>query len=349
MDLLKYLAERLDPYLQGQWPLLVVGFSGGRDSVALTYALRLLQQERDFALLAAHFDHGLRGAESDGDREFCRKFCESRGIEFVWGRAEGLAEAADRENRARRQRYGWLEDICGAEEAKGYGPVWLVTAHHREDQAETVLLHLLRGGGGAGLAAMRERRGRLLRPLLGVSRRDIEEFLAAQGLDWREDSSNAEGIYTRNRLRHDIMPRLREINPQAARALAQTAEIAAAEEDFWGVLVAERMERAKPFGGGLYFLLAEWEKEPLALRRRLVRELWRRVAKIEPGAAISLSFELTERVVKLAESPCFRQLHLSGGIVAENKWGWLLVRPMNGLEEIYRQKRAARSRAAQKK
>ena len=104
------LKANLQEYLTPPWPLLVVGFSGGRDSVALLHALwRLAEDSGDFALLAAHFNHGLRGAEADAEQEFCRDFCSRLGIEFCWGQAQGLNRGGDVENRARRQRYAWLE------------------------------------------------------------------------------------------------------------------------------------------------------------------------------------------------------------------------------------------------
>lgn len=332
MDIVKHLAGRLEKYLLGRRPCLVAGFSGGRDSVALLYGLWLWQRQlaaaekRGFCLAAAHFDHGLRGAESDGDREFCREFCASLAIEFCCRRGEGLLDTPDQENRARKLRYGWLEEVCQEREAAGFGPVWLLTAHHREDQAETVLLHLLRGSGGAGLAAMRERRGRLLRPFLGVGREDIEAFLRLHNLHWREDSSNAGDDYTRNRLRHRVMPRLKELNPNAAAALANAAEIAAAEEDFLAAAARERLEAAVAAGratltdGAAAYMLTEFEREHLAIKRRIIRELWRRTLGLSAAEPGGLSFEQTKRVLHL---PLHRELHLAGGVVVRKNHGWL--------------------------
>lgn len=340
------LKANLQEYLTPPWPLLVVGFSGGRDSVALLHALwQLGQMEQpetapNFALLAAHFNHGLRGAEADADQEFCRDFCSRLGIEFCWGQAQGLNRGGDVENRARRQRYAWLEQTCQQEEAKGFGSVWLLCAHHLEDQAETVLLHLLRGSGSAGLAAMRKRRGRLLRPLLDVQRADIEAYLTANGLSWRDDSTNSSLVYTRNRVRGQLLPLLQQLNPQAAPALAQTAEIAAAEADFLAACVAERMQQATVLPEGAAMPLDFWQKQPLAMQRLLVRALWQAAAQ-RPVCA--LSFEQTEAVRLL---PLHKTIHLPGGLAAVKNRGWL--RLLRQTDEAL-QRRRAKSRAGHAK
>jgi len=324
LPILQHLQNNLREYLTPPWPLLVVGFSGGRDSVALLHGLYTLQQGckpgdgGGFALLAAHFNHRLRGAEADADAEFCRAFCARLGIEFVSAQAGDWRRVYDLENRARNMRYAWLRQVCAAEAAKGYQPVWLVCAHHQEDQAETVLLHLLRGSGTAGLAAMRKQNGQLLRPLLTASRAEIEQYLAANGLDWREDSTNAALDYTRNRLRNQLMPQLKTFNPRLCAALAQTAELAAAEADFLEACVREKMRRAAvDAGSGAAYPLAAWQQEPLALRRLLVRALWQAAAQKEVCA---LSFEHTEAVLEL---PPHKKIHLPGWIYAVKNRGWL--------------------------
>lgn len=339
--MLAKLQAVLREYLTPPWPLLVAGFSGGRDSVVLLHALwRLAEAGGGFALLAAHFNHGLRGAEADADQEFCRDFCSRLGIEFCCGQAQGLGSGGDVENRARRQRYAWLEQICQQEEAKGFRPVWLLCAHHMEDQAETVLLHMLRGSGPAGLAAMRQQNGRLLRPLLDVRRAEIEAYLVENGLQWREDSTNSSPVYTRNRVRGQLLPMLQQLNPQAVPALAQTARIAAAEADFLAACVAERMQQATVLPEGAAMQLDFWQKQPLAMQRLLVRALWQAAAQ-RPVCA--LSFEQTEAVRLL---PLHKTIHLPGGLAAVKNRGWL--RLLRQDEEQLR-RRQAKSRAGQLK
>ncbi len=282
--------------------------------MALLHGLVQLQKQGDFALLAAHFNHGLRGAESDGDEAFCRDFCAQLGVEFFCGRAADLVGGG--ENKARERRYAWLNQVCDAEQDKGYQPVWLVCAHHQEDQAETLLLHLLRG---SGTAAMRRQNGRLLRPLLTASRLEIESYLAAHNLNWREDSTNAGLDYTRNRLRHLLLPLLKEFNPRVNLALAQTAEVAAAEKDFLQEYAQRRMQQAMldAAEGAAAYPLALWQKEPLAIQRLLVRLLWQAARQCP---VCSLSFEQTEAVINLLPH---KTLHLPGGVAAVKNDGWL--------------------------
>lgn len=317
MSLLQHLQNNLRKYLTPPWPLLVVAFSGGRDSTALLHALWQMQREKEFALLAAHFNHGLRGVEADADEDFCRAFCANLGVEFVSFKALDLLGCG--ENEARERRYAWLNQVCDAEAAKGFQPVWLVCAHHQEDQAETVLLHLLRGSGTAGLAAMRRQNGRLLRPLLTAGRGEIDRYLAANSLDWREDSTNAGLDYTRNRLRHQLLPLLGEYNPRVSAVLAQTAEVAAAEQDFLQACVQRKMQQATvdPENGAAAYLWQDWQKEPLAMRRLLVRALWQ-AARQSP--VCRLSFEQTEAVLQL---PLHRTMHLPGGVAVVKNRGWL--------------------------
>jgi tRNA(Ile)-lysidine synthase len=289
--------------------------------VSLLYALwRLSLSEGGFEVAAAHFDHGLRGEESDGDREFCRDFCERRGIEFRCECCRSLTSAGNLENRARELRYRWLNEQREHYLALGYSPVWLVTAHHLGDQCETVLLHLLRGSGTSGLAAMREQGGNLLRPMLSLSRTEIEEYLANAQLGWREDSSNFGTDYTRNRLRLQIIPQLEELNPRLPEALAQTAEIAAAEDDFLAALTEAKIQEKMLREGSeqVVYPLADFLAEPVALQRRLVRALWLAVKK---ALVCPVSFEQTEAVLRL---PVGKSLHLTGGVQVGKKHGRLV-------------------------
>lgn len=339
MDLVKILQDNLRPYLgeNAESTLLLVAFSGGRDSVALLAALHRLSGDGGFKLAAAHFDHGLRGAESDGDREFCRRFCAERGIEFAAKLCRELSpDMPNLEARARRLRYGWLLALREEYLRQGWGAVWLLTAHHLEDRAETVLLHLLRGSGTAGLAAMQRQSGCLLRPLLSTPRGVLEQFLAAEGLSWREDGSNACRDFLRNRVRLDLWPRLTEINPKLAQNLGQTAEIAAAEEDFWADLLRQKMKAAEIGVGRAAYPWAALQDEPLALRRRLVRALWQ-AAKDEQ--VCKLNFGQVEAVLALAAGG---SLHLSGGVAAKRRQKMLILECLTD-EEMQRRRTKSRS------
>lgn len=210
---------------------VLVALSGGADSVAL---LTILCRARDAGMLsvsAAHFEHGIRGAESLGDAEFCKQLCLDMGVTFVPGRAD-VPEIARRtgeglETCARRLRHRFLDET-----ARILGAELIALAHHLDDQAETVLMHLLRGAGPDGAAGMRRVSGKLYRPLLGVRKAEIVDFLRAEGISWREDSTNAVADNPRNRLRLEAIPALERAYPAGMRAMARFAENMAVENDY---------------------------------------------------------------------------------------------------------------------
>lgn len=210
---------------------VLVALSGGADSVAL---LTILCRARDAGMLsvsAAHFEHGIRGAESLGDAEFSKQLCLDMGVTFIPGRAD-VPEIARRtgeglETCARRLRHRFLDET-----ARILGAELIALAHHLDDQAETVLMHLLRGSGPDGAAGMQRVSGKLYRPLLSVRKADIMEFLRAEGIPWREDSSNAVADNPRNRLRLEAIPALERAYPAGMRAIARFAENMAIENDY---------------------------------------------------------------------------------------------------------------------
>ena len=181
-----------------------VAVSGGADSVCLLHVLRELAPRWNLRLVVLHVNHGLRGEESRADEQFVRELAESLGLESRV-RAVNLADAADNlEQAARRARLEFFRDQLSAG-----GLDRVATGHTGDDQAETVLFRFLRGSGGAGLAAIRPvTAAGIVRPLLAVSRQEIEQYLRERGIAWREDSSNASLRFARNRIRHELLPQL---------------------------------------------------------------------------------------------------------------------------------------------
>ncbi len=205
-----------------------VAVSGGADSVVLFHILQRLSQRFQVDLVALHVNHGLRGAESDGDEEFVRALAKSLATEFVTEQVElgsGNLEQAARQ--ARREFFQRSMDQRGLRR--------VALGHTRSDQAETVLFRFLRGAGLAGLAGMRMvTADHLIRPLLTISRQEVRSWAVAEGITWREDSTNADVNFARNRLRHETIPSLaRGFNPNLEAVLAGTAELAQTEEDYW--------------------------------------------------------------------------------------------------------------------
>jgi len=288
---------------------LAAAVSGGADSLALLHAMRTLAGPRGWRLAVVTVDHGLRSG-SAADAAFVVDHAKALGLD---ARLETLAPAelarhrsAGQEGAARAARYGALWRAAGE-----LGCGWLATGHTLDDQAETVLLQLLRGAGPDGLAGMTVRNGPLLRPLLGVRRAETRGCCAAVGVDWREDPTNDEPGPLRNRVRQRLLPLLEELRPGAAVALARTAGLAADERDWLDPLVAATLAEARattegsgePQGGapvdpeasGAVAVDAGALAElPISLARRVVRAAARQAGATPPDA------EATDRVVALA-------------------------------------------------
>lgn len=218
---------------------VIVALSGGADSTAL---LDLLTRLPDFNLtiIAAHLNHGLRGAESDADQEFCRLLAARYAVKFEVRSVDiGAIASANRQNfedAGRCARIAFLDEMRTA-----YSATAVTLAHHADDQAETVLMRLLRGSGMTGLSGMAYRNSRgYVRPFLDVNRSEIEIYLRGRDLEWREDSSNSDTSYVRNRIRHHLLPLLEEYNPAIRAGLASTALIVGGDE----LLLAELTEQA---------------------------------------------------------------------------------------------------------
>jgi tRNA(Ile)-lysidine synthase len=218
---------------------LLIAVSGGPDSTALLHVMTRLAPRRGLRLTAAHLNHALRAEESERDEAFVRDLCQGMGVRCICKKvAKGALKIPGRslEEAAREARYLFL-----AETADRCGAAKIATGHHRDDQAETLLINLLRGSGPEGLKGILPvRDGRIIRPLLGIDRSEILAYLGSNGLPAVLDSSNREDQFLRNRIRHDLIPRLAQgYNPQISRVLSRTAEIMRRESDCLQELVQQ--------------------------------------------------------------------------------------------------------------
>ena len=300
---------------------LVVGLSGGGDSVALLDAIVALEARRGVRAIAAHLDHGLR-PDSGDDAAFCRSLCEGLGVTFRLAAADVGARAARErggiEQAARRERYEFLDAV-----RRETGASAIAVAHTRDDQAETLLLRLLRGAGATGLGGMRPRRGRIVRPLLQVSREEVRAHLRDRGLSWREDPTNTDLKRVRNRIRHELVPYLEaRFNPALREGLARTADILAAE-------AAHLRAEAE----ALLDVIAHTEGEALVIDRTALGGAPPPVARVAVRQALGRAGGLArigavhiERILDLARSPApsGRGLPLPGG--REVRYGHVALR-----------------------
>jgi tRNA(Ile)-lysidine synthase len=307
---------------------LAVAVSGGADSVALLRALLDAAPEIGVVLSVAHLHHGIRGADADADADFVANLATAHGL--VLHRRDVDAPAAARANRetleeaARNLRYAWFAELLESGEVDA-----VATAHTLDDQAETVLHKLLRGAWTEGLSGIHpvlaQRRGVILRPFLGVQRADIEAWLSRLGQSWREDATNADTAYTRNRLRRELLPALAAFNPRISTQLANLATLARDEDDYWkGELMRilpQLLLPGKPVRGGgraastdpgEASLAVEIERLPPspAVRRRILRAAARQLG-------VALNFEQTERLLAMCAPGGTRRQTLTATLHAE--------------------------------
>lgn len=254
---------------------VVVGLSGGPDSVFLLYALHTLQPRMGFTLWAVHVHHGIRGAEADRDEAFSEKLCAKLAVPFQAVHVAAPAYAAQHglslEEAARILRYEALEAarqqlteaLASGSPAPASGSAahlptpssaactstadsapaaWIAVAHHLDDQAETVLHNLVRGAGLRGLAGMENRRNHVIRPLLSIKREDILKWLKQYDIPYVTDSTNADPHYTRNRIRSTVLPELREINPEASSHIAHSAALLREADAYFHALALQYVD-----------------------------------------------------------------------------------------------------------
>lgn len=223
---------------------VVVGLSGGPDSVFLLYALYTLQGRMGFTLRAVHVHHGIRGAEADRDEAFSEKLCAKLDIPFqavhVAAPAYATQHGLSLEEAARILRYEALE--AARQQLTQAPAAWIAVAHHLDDQAETVLHNLVRGAGLRGLAGMENRRNHVIRPLLSIKREDILKWLKQNDIPYVTDSTNADPHYTRNRIRSTVLPELREINPEASAHIAHSAALLREADAYFHALALQYVD-----------------------------------------------------------------------------------------------------------
>ncbi len=294
--------------------------SGGADSVALLRLLLELRSELGIVLAVAHFNHGLRGEQSAADEAFVAELAKQHELEFFSGhgdvRQHSSGSKLSIEAAGRELRYRWFEQLAHEQRLD-----CIATAHTLDDQAETVLLKFLRGAGSRGLAGIypivSRAAYRVVRPMLCASRDTVERYLASLGQQWREDESNLDRRFLRNRVRHELLPLLeREYNPNLRRQLSDLAEVFQAEQEYWEQIVEQHVKTNS--SGEL--ILDGFAELPIALQRRVVK-------KYAESSGPALDFEHVEKLRRCALGKR-RRAELPGDRVAERASGTLKIRQL---------------------
>ena len=289
--LLKFIRER---EMVSAGNTVICAVSGGADSVALLFAFYLLKEKLDIRLEAAHFNHHLRGVESDRDEAFVKQLCDRYDIPLHLGGGEIRPGKKGLEAAARDARYGFLRSLSGK----------IATAHTADDNAETVLMHLIRGTGLKGLGGITPVHGNVIRPMLRVTRQEVEGFLEEWCLSHIEDSSNETDAFLRNRIRHHVMPLLARENPKIAENLSQMALRLRLDEEF---LSEQTDSTALPSVESLKTM-------PKALRSRALEAFLKKSGVKEPEDA---HIAMAEALV-FSDKPSARASFPGGVTVARN-------------------------------
>ena len=304
---------------------ILFAVSGGPDSMAMLTAminLRRIAGDQVPKFAVAHFNHRLRGPESEGDARYVRDFCLERGIICEIGTGDvaafGRNHSGGLEAASRTMRYRFLADA-----ARRHGATAIATAHTRDDQAETILHHIVRGSGLAGLRGMQgtgpipnetdSEHLRLVRPLLALSKSNTEQYRNSVGIKTRHDSSNDDLSFARNRIRHKILPELRELNPSVSDALVRLGEAAGADHAALEAIVDDKWDVATQKDGEVMLPVEVLNSAPTAVTTRLIQ---RAFAILDPNRQQTLEMVHIKAILEATSNGAGLSVELPAGIVA---------------------------------
>lgn len=293
---------------------VVVAVSGGPDSTCLLDILSLIRSDLKIELLIAHFDHGLRPSDSEAEARFVEGLAESLNLplEIKCAEKETLQGESSLEERARHARYLFFEEVSQKLSARK-----IALGHNLNDQAETVLMRLLRGSGLSGLGGIPPcRDGKIIRPLIEVTRGEVESYLEERGLKYMVDTSNLEQRFLRNRIRHELLPQLEKYQPMILERLVQMAELMRSEDSFLEERAAEWVKRSSEGGAGgeIRIPLSSFLRLPDALKNRVIRYILRTTGRTL--RRIGLRHILAVKSMASEKRPQ-SQIHLPNQVIAK--------------------------------
>lgn len=308
--------------IAGQPKHLLLGLSGGADSIALAKLLKNFQKTREFKLTCVHVNHGLRKSANE-DEQFVIQTCKSWEIPLIVKHVN-ISSAGNIESKAREARFKAFYEAKAELSAD-----CLVLAHHMDDQAETIMMRLMHGTGPTGLAAMREFSNDIWRPLLQVRRNELIEFLQYNSIGWKEDETNLDFRFFRNAIRHKLLPVLEELSPSSISNMTKSSVIFADEEDYWSQFTERWLyDRASLNPSNTFLNLQDFDTLHIASKRRVLR-CFCAVLDLKPDM-----FQL-QRLIELTQGPAQQSINLPQGVKAFRSTRRLhLVKPERNLIEL---------------
>ena len=294
---------------------VLIGLSGGADSVFLLYVLKNISGEFGFEIGACHIEHGIRGSESVHDMEFSEKLCKDLGIPFYAKQFDVPAVSRDQkisvETAARNVRYSYFEEV-----SKKDGFNLIATAHHRDDKVETILMNIIRGCSLRGYAGIEYKNGSVIRPLLDISKSEILTFCQENNIEYCVDSTNEDTEYTRNRIRHILLPKLKETNPSFEESLLRQSEIFTCEDEFLNI-EADKF----PVDDGID--LSKFSSLHKAIARRVI---YKYIGNIK-GSRNDISYTDIENALSICTSgKTGSRCHISGSLEGVVSYGKFFIR-----------------------
>lgn len=299
---------------------ILAAVSGGADSICLLLVLLALQRERKYQLCVVHVEHGIRGEDSRKDAKFVENFCKVHKIpcKVYHCKAEDYARKHKMtvEEGARTLRYEYFEEA-----AREFGADKIAVAHNQNDCAETMLFHLARGTGLKGLCGILPVRGKIIRPLLCVERNEIEAYLESQGQEYCTDKTNEETAYTRNRIRHQVLPVLKEINSQVVGHMNQMASVALELQELLEQMTREAWENCVRKEESHTLLLHNIQKEKGMIQKSLVHQ----ILIEEAGSGQDISAVHVQEVLDLVEKQVGKKVSLPYELEAERSYDGIII------------------------
>ena len=313
---------------------VLVAVSGGADSVCLLSILNFLAEELEITVFAAHLNHMLRGEEADSDEEYVNKLCKKMKIKLFAKRVDVKKVREDEgltlEEAGRKARYDFFNEIKEKEKITK-----IATAHNRNDRAETVLMRIIRGTGLDGIRGIEyKRQDGVIRPLLDTDREDIEKYLGEQSIDYCTDRTNKDNDYTRNRVRNELIPYLKEkFNPSVVDSLIRFSDISGEDADFingYAERLYERINNPMPSHKPYSLHIETFGMVEEAVKKRLIMI----TAKKAVGVDINLEYKHIKNIISITETDTELGIDLPGGLRVERQYEWLIFINKNEREIV---------------